>query len=786
MLVMRFVAMQAHQLPPTFSLLFACRDMIRMTRGCLFSLIVVLATSHASFAQPAISYSTPRGIAPGKTTTVTLYGGKLSGPIKVWTSFAAKVAVTPSKNAAAVTCKITVPANTPVGIGGIVVATAAGASDPLMMMIDDLPSVADNGKNHSPEAAQMIAFPSAIDGLANGTRSDHYKFKGKKGQRVSVEVVSVRLGTTFDGVLFLKDSKGRELAYSDDDPAIGSDCRVSAILPADGDYIVSLHDNKFGSGQRYRLRVGDFPLVNSAYPLGARAGSIAKLSFAGPAADKAGPLIVAVPRNVPGNRLPISVRNPGGKSSAMTTLAVGHIPEAKEKEPNGIAKQATAVTLPCSVNGVFSERQDIDFYEFAGAKGQRFVFRSLTKSLGSPAYAMMKIYDASGKKLAETGISGATEYSLTYAIPADGMYRLSVEEMLQRSGRDFSYRIEIRSDPRFTLTLKQTKTTKNRFSLHQANGAMFLDLTVGRTGYTGPIELSADAPGFTFLNGTIPAKATAHRLIVTTPAGFKPGDFRAMRVIGKAVDSDAVAVMSTAPYIKAKMPNMMQIPAWYDGLVTVGTVGAQKPFYTASLDKKSLFMPNHVGTTTFKLNMTSLDKKNFKTGVSLYFQGLPTGLTSSVKANKAKTQYTVTIGGGKNFTPGRYPISVVAYGDLKGRGMTTSFSLPLEINSAISVRVAPIGPIVAGKKQKVRIYADRHGKDNQAVQLKWLKLPAGVTAPAVTIPANKDMVEVELTAAKNAKVGKFSGLSVQAVTKFGGKPITVQSAPADLQVAKAS
>src|SRR5262245_10556305 len=81
-------------------------------------------------AQPNLTHAIPHAVAPGKTTELTLHGAKLVAPFRVWTSFPAQVEVLTAdasrKDAAQATCKLTLSANVPVGVGGIAVATADG------------------------------------------------------------------------------------------------------------------------------------------------------------------------------------------------------------------------------------------------------------------------------------------------------------------------------------------------------------------------------------------------------------------------------------------------------------------------------------------------------------------------------------------------------------------------------------------------------------------------------------------------------------------------------------
>src|SRR5207253_1287833 len=108
----------------------------------------------------------------------------------------------------------------------------AGISNLRLVMVDDLPSVADNGANKTVETAQAISLPVSIDGACEPESFDYYKFQGVAGQKITVEVVARRLGYPLDPVVRLMDGGGRELAYSDDAAGIGADCRFAYTIPA--------------------------------------------------------------------------------------------------------------------------------------------------------------------------------------------------------------------------------------------------------------------------------------------------------------------------------------------------------------------------------------------------------------------------------------------------------------------------------------------------------------------------------------------------------------------------
>ena len=126
-------------------------------------------------------------------------------------------------------------AGTAVGIAGIAVGNKAGASDALLVMIDDMVSVADNGKNHTWQEAQSVNLSAAVDGVCEGKFFDYYKVAVKKGQRLSVEVVAARLNSKMDPVLRILNSTGQEQLAVDDDLGLGADCRLGLIAPEDAE-----------------------------------------------------------------------------------------------------------------------------------------------------------------------------------------------------------------------------------------------------------------------------------------------------------------------------------------------------------------------------------------------------------------------------------------------------------------------------------------------------------------------------------------------------------------------
>lgn len=655
--------------------------------------VVVLLLAVQAHAQPSLSSTSPSAVQPGKTIDVTLHGAKLDDPLQVWTSFPAKIEIVPgaadAKDQKSRVCKVTVDASVSVGIGGLIVGSPAGVSDVAFVMVDDLPSVADNGKNHALEQAQVVAIPAAIDGTADGTNFDFYKFTGKKDQRLSLEVVSARVGSALDSVVRLLQADGSELMMADDDESTGADSRLSLTLPADGDYIIELHDNQYRGGGRYRLRIGDFPLVSVPYPLGGRLGSTAQFHFAGSASVGATPVVLRIPDEVKSGRVSVAAKFPEGKSSGLATLVASPLPEAIEVEPNDAAKVSTPVTIPAAVNGHFHSKGDRDYYTFAAMKDQLLSFRAISRSLGSPSLLYMRLFDAADKQLVETAVNDAAEWTLKHKFPADGMYSLMVEDLLRRGGPDHAYRVEIEPTPGFSLAVKNDKDTKLQFNAPANNGALALVVQCNRTGYDGVVELALEnnAIGLQMLNPVIPAKAKEHRLFIKVPAGATAGNLAPIRLIGTATVNDRpqTAVAETIVTLRAKRPQLTFPPQWMNGLLSVVVGGNLDSFYAVKLATPSAAFSKESGQAPLALTLERTNKE-FKDAITVMVENLPTGFTSAVKADK--DTYNVTITGPKDAADGTHMIKIVSYGEYKGQGMLAMTEVPLEIKTAAAAPAA--------------------------------------------------------------------------------------------------
>ncbi len=137
-------------------------------------------------------------------------------------------------------------------------ANAAGDSNAYTLLVrDELPAVAEKEDNGGFDTAQAVSLPCAVEGLSKSEKDvDVFKFEGKKGAKIRIEVQAARFGSPVDGFLTVFDAD-RKVLDSADDVNGSADPVLTAVLPRDGTYFISLIDahDLGGANFGYRLVV---------------------------------------------------------------------------------------------------------------------------------------------------------------------------------------------------------------------------------------------------------------------------------------------------------------------------------------------------------------------------------------------------------------------------------------------------------------------------------------------------------------------------------------------------
>ncbi|HEX3658444.1 MAG TPA: PPC domain-containing protein [Pirellulales bacterium] len=643
--------------------------------------------------EPKVNYLQPAAAESGETVELAFHGTNVAAATGVLTNLpgAEAKAVPPGKGDNKDTVsrwRLTIPPGTPLGYYGIRLANPGGISNLRLLMIDDLPTLAESAGNKTRETAQPLSLPVAVEGMAEPETYDYFRFRAERGQRLAVEVVSRRLGSPMDPVVRLLRANGQlenELAYSDDDEALGADGRFVHTFAEAGDYLLELRDIRYSGGAdyRYRLRLGDFPLATATFPLGVQTGATMRLSVVGNALAMLPPLSVSVPTEAPLPFLRLAAHYDGGKGSTPLVVLAGEEPEQVEFEPNNSLETASPIELVGAVNGRFQAPHDRDYFQFKAKKGEHWLLVGRTRTLGVPTDLFLRLYDAAGKQLTEVEDTAGEEGTIDYTIPADGTYRLMVEDLLNRGGPEQVYRVEFsRYQPSFSLSIDAEKITV------PYKGVLALKVSAVRRGYKGPIELKLTGKDLPFAPQTITiadGKKDAVFVVPLSP-GVEPGRYGLCQIVGHAkIDGkDFSTVAGNPTALHTALSALATLPPDLDGWLAYGVGQVTPDFFTLKPDATTINYPQLVGTASLKLKATRVGK--FADAIALTVEGLPPGISlKPVSIAKGKTEATLEFTGPVALAEASYALRLVGKGTFENQpGEVVIDKLELRVTSPVA------------------------------------------------------------------------------------------------------
>lgn len=748
--------------------------------GSLAALAVSYCGSGVLFAQvPTIHQFVPQAIRPGASAVVKIRGANLAAASQLWISGGVEAKPTLPASSAEATFQVTVPAHTPVGLCAARLATSKGVSGTRLILVDDLPTIAQVRGNHSPQTAQAISFPAAVDGYIASLSRDYYRITVASGQRVSFEVLGQRLGSPLDAMLRILDKRGQEITYAEDTPGIGADPQLSYTFRDGGEYLVEVRDIRYqGSEQAvYRLRIGDFPCISSAYPLGVKRGVGASVSFVGINGAEAESVAVNLTSQETANWLNIGGKIPGGRSSGFAILSVGNADEVLEAEPNDTNSQATRVPLGANINGRFQKAHDFDRYVFTAKAGRRYTFSGITRSQGSPSDLYLRLLKGDGTEISAVEDVGSLEGRLDYTFPTDGDYILAVEELTGRGGPDSVYRIEVQpyAEP-FTLA-----TSADVVNIPQG-GAAFLTVTANRGIFKGPITLALEGapPGITAAPSQIDVNQTQGVLVLRAAPQIAGGTIHSVKVVGQTMQDGQVRVATATVIDALKVAlNGLQPPPNLASAFAVGVSAA--PSFTVKSEQLELTLGKNLSATGRILAVRTPDAtEEIALALVPAKRTIPQALNVSLKPiGKGAQDVAYTISADDTLAIGDY--TVVVSGTVKKGDVATTQPVLTPVLVKIREPFALQGKLVAAKSPqgsalRVKVTVNRNPAFRGAVALSVSKLPAGVTVAPVSIPADKTEGELVLSAAMPSAWANVKSIVIQGTGSGDkGKPVTAAS-----------
>ena len=469
----------------------------------ILSGLMLTLSSPLQAADPQVSRLTPYGGQRSTEVTVTFSGSRLSDAEEIVTYepglIFSDLAVPEDKKGNVVTAKVTIPNNCRLGGHHLRIRTKSGLSPICTFFVGTLPVVNEKEPNTDFSSPQVISPNVTVHGRIDNEDVDHFAVSAKKGERLSVEVEGLRVGTLFYGRNFFDPyiailNKDRfELATCDDIALCRQDGCFSIIVPEDGQYIVQIRDASYGghSASLYRLHIGHFPRPTGFVPAGGRPGESLTVKFLGDAQGEFEQQVV-LPRQTPPN-FGILPEKAGMVTPTPVSFRVNDLPNAIEAEPNNKIAEATAISVPGAGNGYLADANDVDYFKISMKKNQQVDLELFGRRLRSSIDSVLYVYDKNGKNLSSDDDRRRPDSWIRFKAPADGDYFLRVRDQLNQGGPDYFYRLEVTPVvPKLTVTTNEvTRYIQSDVEIPTGRRVAFL-ATVRRENFGGAVNFLAE------------------------------------------------------------------------------------------------------------------------------------------------------------------------------------------------------------------------------------------------------------------------------------------------------
>jgi hypothetical protein len=274
----------------------------------------------------------------------------------------------------------------------------------------------------SPATGQSITLPAKLSGTLDRAGAVHfYRFDAKKGQPLGMKLVTGELKSKIDPVLILTDLAGRILAES-------YDGHLGYAFPSDGSYAVGVRDRDYRGGAdfKYRLELGDIPVVTAVFPMGLQRGAKADIHLEGVfLPKKVIPMTIDAKAKI-GETIPLSI-GPGVLGKAQ--VVVGEFPEVMSGK----------IPVPATANGRIAADNQKDVWTFHAKKGQRLIVEVNARRFGSRLDSIIDILDKAGQPVPRAVLRSQAKTFVTFRDHDSASAGIRIEAWSELTTNDLLY-----------------------------------------------------------------------------------------------------------------------------------------------------------------------------------------------------------------------------------------------------------------------------------------------------------------------------------------------------------
>ena len=378
---------------------------------------------------PTISAVSPRGFARGTTVELTVEGLNLAKASAIYFSepgvkgrivsvkelpdlpdvrlgsngTVSTIDLGPLPPRNQVTVEVDVSPETPIGPVEFRLLTPLGTTLAARAVVEPFYGESpDKEPNDTPEDAFESFLPSILVGaISKPGDVDYFKIHADAGEELVFSNSGGMLGSALQPLVTITTELGKpvcEFTLQRDRPALAHKFEVA------GTYFVRVSDGEQGgsANHTYRVMVGKFPVVLSAFPLGVPKGQSQDVALTGYHLSKANVVVQGTASEEDPDALFLRP-----KTFNRVKLAIGEGPEVMASGKNATPTAAQTVPIGTTVNGRLTTPSQ--YFRFHASKGEALIVDVNARRLGSPLDSLIEVLDAQGKPIETSTVRAVSE-----------------------------------------------------------------------------------------------------------------------------------------------------------------------------------------------------------------------------------------------------------------------------------------------------------------------------------------------------------------------------------------
>ena len=266
-------------------------------------------------------------------------------------------------------------------------------------------SEAGGGQSDSDaESPRTARVPSILAGtISEPGDADYFAIRVEGGQELVFDEGGTRIGSKISPIIDLlaEDHSPLRLGRTHRN---GGGRAFAHRFEESGEYLVRVSDyRKTGSEDHfYRVIVGDFPVVESAYPLGVRRGEAKTVALTGFNLGDGQFRVVGEPSRMDESRVEFRPVTDTGPAFNAVKLALGDHPEVEAAGSNATIATAQSVTVPVTINGRLSAGSH--YYRFRAGKDSPILVDVTASRVGSKLDSVIDVLTVDGDPIESASV----------------------------------------------------------------------------------------------------------------------------------------------------------------------------------------------------------------------------------------------------------------------------------------------------------------------------------------------------------------------------------------------